>query len=278
MNPHRVVVSGSLSVLLVAMAALGPVACGDEETPKATPFRIEVTESAPHRFRYSAPASVAAGLVEIELENRGKEEHKAQLWRILDRHSVKQALAARRPLPDWLRSEGGVGETAPGRSASVVQRLAPGRYYIADSGGDKGRVASFAVRGDESADELPSTKGKVVMKDYSFITTGVKPGTSSVELVNEGFEPHHLVVAPVKRGGSSVGQLRRFLKGTGPIPVGEVVDLERAQETAVIEQGQRQVATLRLKRGTYGLLCFVPDRKGGPAHVVKGMVDKLTVR
>ena len=264
-------IAGVLGILVGA-------GCGEDADPKATSLRIVVTDPSANRFRYSAPASVAAGLVRITLVNRGKREHKAQLWRIRGDHSGAEAVAAHRPLPDWLRYEGGVGETAPGESAVVVQRLAPGRYYIADRGSDKGRLAAFAVRGNDTAAELPSTKGSIVMKDYSFTPSGLKPGPNSVEISNEGFEPHHTLVAPVKRGDSSVGDLRRFLKGTGPIPVGDVVDLERAEETSVIEQGQKQVVRLRLKRGTYGLLCFVPDRKGGPPHVAKGMVDKLTVR
>ena len=267
-----------MSALAGAVGVLVTAGCGEDAAPKATSLRVTVTEPSPNRFHYSAPASVAAGLVRITLVNRGKEEHKAQLWRIQGAHSVKEALAAHRPLPDWLRAEGGVGETAPGASAAVVQRLDPGRYYIADRGSDKGRVAAFVVRGKDTGAELPPTQGSIVMNEYSFTPSGLRPGQSSVEISNEGFEPHHTVVAPVKRGGSSVGELRRFLKGTGPIPVGDVVDLDRAQETSVIEQGQRQVVKLRLKRGTYGLLCFVPDRKGGAAHVAKGMVDKLTVR
>jgi hypothetical protein len=265
----------------VTVAALGMIVtagCGEDEAPKTGSLRITVTEPSPDRFRYRAPRSVQAGLVKLTLVNRGKDEHKAQLWRIQGDHSVKEALGVRRPLPDWLLSEGGVGETPPGGSASVVQRLRPGRYYIADSGGDKGRVAPFEVKGEETDAELPSTAASIVTKDYSFTPTGLKAGNNSVEISNEGFEPHHTVVAPVKRGGSSVAVLRRFLKGTGPIPVGDVVDLDKAEETSVIEQGQRQVVDLRLKRGTYALLCFVPDRKGGATHVAKGMVDKLTVR
>lgn len=267
-----------VAVVAATLCVLVTAGCGEEEAPKATPFRVTVSEPSPDRFRYRAPESVQAGLVEITLVNRGEDEHKAQLWRIRGDHSVKEALRERRPLPDWLRFEGGVGETEPGRTASVVQRLGPGRYYIADRGSDRGQVAAFHVSGENADAELPSSTGSIVTKEYNFTASGLKPGINTVELSNEGFEPHHALVAPVKRGGSSVGELRRFLKGTGPIPVGDVVDLENAQETAVIEQGQKQVVKLRLRRGTYGLLCFVPDRKGGPPHVAKGMVDKLTVR
>ena len=32
-----------------------------------------------------------------------------------------------------------------------------------------------------------------------------------------------------------------------------------------------------LKKGSYALLCFIPDRQGGPPHVAKGMVSEAKV-
>ena len=266
------------SAVAATLGAAMATGCGDEDTPKAATLRVSVSEPSPGRFSYSAARTVSAGVVKIVLRNRGKKPHKAQLWRIQGAHSLREALRARRPLPDWLFYEGGVAITKPGAAASVVQRLRPGRYYIADSGGAKGRVAPFRVVGDGGGGELPEAPARIIAKDYSFVASGLKAGTNRIEFSDEGFEPHHVVFAPVKGGGSSVGTLRRFLRGSGPIPVGDVVDLDRAEESAVIEQGQKQVLDLPLKRGSYALLCFVPDRKGGPAHVVKGMVDQVTVR
>ena len=261
----------------VALPSLG---CGgdDEESAKTTAtLPVTVTELSPGRARYSAPRSIPAGLTRITLKNEGKEPHKAQLVRIQGNHSIAEARRASRPFPKWLYTEGGVGVTEPGETDSVVQRLDPGRYYITGNYGEKGRVAPLRVRGKKTSAGLPSTSGSIVTNEYSFIASGLKAGTNAVEFANDGFEPHHAVVAPVQRGGS-VGQLRRFLRGKGPIPVGDVVDLERARETSILERGQRQVVRLRLKPGKYALLCFVPDRRGGPAHVVKGMVDGIAVR
>jgi hypothetical protein len=263
------------AAVVLALVAVG--GCGEEEAAKTTSMAIAVTEPSNHRFAYSAPRSVAAGLVELRLKNRGKEPHKAQLWRILDDHSVKAAMAARRPLPEWLITAGGVSVTAPGEASSAIQRLSPGRYFIAGSGGERGRVAPFTVTGKESDAKLPEADASIVYREYNFSSDGVRAGPNSIEFHNEGLEPHHAVVAPVKPG-SSVRELRQFLRGKGKIPVGETADLENAVETAVLEEGQRQVVPMRLKRGKYALLCFVPDRKGGDPHVVKGMVDELTVR
>ena len=68
----------------------------------------------------------------------------------------------------------------------------------------------------------------------------------------------------------------RFLKerSSGPPPV----DADRAQETAILGAGQRQLAKLRLAVGRYALLCYVRNRSGGPRHAERGMVGEVEVR
>jgi hypothetical protein len=259
------------------MLALGGCGEDDEGTSSAAPLAVTVTEPSKGRLAYSAPRTVPAGLVRITLENRGSEPRKAQLFRIDGRHSIAEALRIRAPLPSWFRWEGGVGMTAPGKKASITQRLHPGKYYITGNRGDRAKVAPLTVTGADTDAELPDAAASIVTKEYSFVADGLKRGANSIEFSNEGLEPHHAVVAPVRRG-ASVGQLRRFLRGGGPIPVGEVANIDHALETSVIESGQRQVMRLDLEPGKYALLCFVPDRRGGPSHVAKGMVDDVTVR
>ena len=45
----------------------------------------------------------------------------------------------------------------------------------------------------------------------------------------------------------------------------------------MIEGGDSQSVELELKEGKYALLCFVPDRAGGPPHAVKGMISEAVV-
>ncbi|MGI8944866.1 MAG: hypothetical protein ACR2GL_01330 [Thermoleophilaceae bacterium] len=277
---------------LVALALLGP-ACGGSAGEDSTPgggslapegselrrLEIAVTEPAPGRFRYLAPKTVRAGLVEIRFTNAGKATHKAQLWRVGAGHTVTEARRTRRPLPPWLRTAGGVGLTAPGATGATIQRLAPGTYYVAGAGDEPGVVARFrATAGGGGADErdeaLPAASARVTAVDYGYRLSGIEAGASSVEFRNAGREPHHAFFSPL-RAGRTLAEARAFFAGkaVGPPPV----DPEQTRETVVLEGGERQVTRLNLQSGRYALLCFVRDRAGGPPHTEKGMVAEVEV-
>jgi hypothetical protein len=92
---------------------------------------------------------------------------------------------------------------------------------------------------------------------------------------NTGSQPHMLAAAPIKKG-KTLADVRRAIKSQkrGPSPV----DDKSAVDLAVIDGHASQTVNLDLKPGKYALLCFVPDRKGGPPHVAKGMISEATVR
>ena len=48
-------------------------------------------------------------------------------------------------------------------------------------------------------------------------------------------------------------------------------------DTAVVEGGTEQAFGAKLEAGKYALVCFIPDRAGGPPHVAKGMVSEAVV-
>jgi plastocyanin len=78
----------------------------------------------------------------------------------------------------------------------------------------------------------------------------------------------------VVQGTSANAAMAFLLEGKGR----PVVEEEGTDSTTVIEGGDTQNATLVLaKPGEYVLYCFITDRQGGPPHVAKGMVDKITV-
>jgi len=56
------------------------------------------------------------------------------------------------------------------------------------------------------------------------------------------------------------------------------VDFEGGVGTTVLDGGKKQVAELEFKKGKYAFVCFIQDRKGGPPHVAKGMVQEVEVK
>lgn len=244
--------------------------------PRARRLAITVRDAGEGDFRYSAPRTAPAGLVEIRLRNAGEVPRKAQLWRIDGDHTVREALDVRRPLPDWLTTAGGVGLTAPGQTGRSLQRLRPGRYYVAGTGDQPGRVASFRVEGRAASQPLPAAPARVDALDFRFEVAGLTTGRNTIEFRNTGAEPHHAFFVPMT-AGATLDDVRGFFtsrSSVGPPPV----DAERTRETVVIEGGDRQITELELDAGRYAVVCFVRNRSGGPPHIEFGMLNELTVR
>ena len=237
---------------------------------------VTVDQNSAGAISYRAPRSVRGGLVEIRLRNVGAAAQKAQLWRIDGDHTVKEALKASHPLPDWLRTAGGVGLTRPGRTGRTLQALPPGQYYVGATLGEPGSVASFSVTAPERAPSPPRAPARIEAIDFSFRASGLRAGPNSVDFDNTGREPHHAFMTRM-RDDAELADVRRFLAqrvSTGPPPV----DTEVTRETAVLEGGERQVTQMHLAAGRYAVICFVRNRRGGPTHLELGMINEVRVR
>ncbi len=160
--------------------------------------------------------------------------------------------------------------TGPGKSDSVTQTLKPGKYYAADL--ESNAVAEVEVTGD-GKDQVEAPAATIDATEYSFKASGLKAGKSEVLFDNKGGQPHFVVGLPINEG-KSIEDVQTFLKEEkGKPPFSEAGGFD----TAVSEGGGKQVVNLNLKKGKYALVCFIPDRQGGPPHVAKGMVSEATV-
>ena len=272
---------------IAGVLALGAAGCGDDDDggdgsaaakpAEASKLAIELSGSA-KKPTFEVPQSVEGGVVEISFTNSAKGSHSAQLVRAEQGHTPQEALAAGeawgekgKGLPDWALTAGGLGDVEPGETATVTQELAPGKYLVADL--ETGANAEFEVTGEAAASELPSDGGTIEATEYEFTASGLKSGGAPILFDNAGGEPHFIAAVGIKPG-KTIADVRKFLeteKGEAP------VDESRGFSTAVIEGGQSQSIEVDLEAGDYALLCFVPDRAGGPPHAVKGMVSKVTV-
>jgi len=284
--------------LIMALAVTWTItACGDDDSDSGKSsepqkLAIEVTEQGKGKFSLSAPQSVKAGLVEISLKSPGAKgiTHDAQLVMVKGNHTIDEVLKfiaqEGAPTPDWLFATGGVGQTKAGASGTATQQLAPGKYFILDTGepegedvksyAETGATAELEVTGEAGGDELPKADAKVTAEDYSFTTSGLKAGRNNIEFDNTGKELHHMIAFPYRKGATLAAVKKVFEeegRPSGPPPV----DFDGIVATAVLEGGTKQVTSLELKGGKYALVCFVSDRKGGPPHVAKGMISEATV-
>lgn len=269
--------SALLAAVVSAIATALPLAScggGDEESSGAARMTVSLTEPSPGRLRYLAPRSTPGGVVEIRFTNLTGRPRKAQLWRILGEHSLREAVARRRsPVPDWLQVAGGTGTAPPDGETSAVQRLPPGRYFVAGTG-DERAATPISVSPGATGRALPRGTGSITADDYRFGISRLRAGRSLIVFRNVGREPHHAFLAPLRRE-AKLGDVLRFLKRGGPR---SPVYAERAQETAILGGGQTQLTQLELAPGRYALLCYVRNRAGGPRHTDRGMVAEVTVR
>lgn len=271
--------TSALTALLLCVP-IGLSACGgdddDDGTAQPETFQVEVTDE-----RVTAPQSVAPGAIEIRFSNKGKQDHSAQLVELTGGRTAADVKKAGEAwgdrggrLPEWVRFLGGVGSTPGGGAGTAVVELPPGEYAVFDIEGSQDEPwAEFTVEGDEG-EGLPETDGRVEATEYAFSAEQLAAGSQSLLFENAGEEPHHLVAAPLK-SGKTIDDVKAFLENEQGKPP---IDESKTVDTAILSGGESAVVDLRLEQGEYALVCFIPDRAGGPPHAAKGMISAATVK
>jgi hypothetical protein len=271
--------AGLLTLSLAAGLLLLP-ACGGESKP--TVATVEVSGKG-QDVKLKAPKSIKGGLVQLDLKNSSDGPRDAQLVRVEGEHSPQEFLKVVErqggPIPDWIQDGGGVGTVAPGQTGSATQNLAEGNYFVVamPEGESKPAAAEFTVEGGGAEGDLPETTGEIVASEYTFDVQGLKTGKNKVLFKNEGRELHHAIGMPIKQG-KTIEDVKKF--ASEERPSGEPpVDEQAGFNTAVLDGGVEQVTDIELKKpGKYALLCFIQNRKGGPPHVMMGMIKEVEVQ
>lgn len=271
----RLVAIATAAALATAVLA----ACGDDEGDQSLTFTLSGDGKA---STFTAPESAEPGVAEITLENEGEKAGDLQLIRVEGDRSPEEVVEGLgkamkgQAFPEWFFAAGGTGPVEAGESETVTQVLRPGTYYAFDTEGGAPPSAedavSLEVSGEES-DETVEADATISAFDYGFKGEGLSAGSNEVAFENTGDEPHHIVYMPLK-GDATADDVETFFKTEKGKPP---FDEEESSNTAVIEGDEAQVVDLELEKGRYVLLCFITDRKGGPPHVAKGMIDEVEV-
>jgi hypothetical protein len=284
--------------LLVAPALL-LAACGDGDGTQATappqPTKVTVTAAAAGKqVTFDMPAQIQPGATQLELVNNTKEPAELQIVQLDGGHTLAEFYPVieseePKPIPTWLHAFGGVGETSPGETRSVVVDLKAGNYaWFSGTAPEqegaqpqykRGGEGSFEVTGDPSGAQLPATPAQITAKElgptnYQFEASGFKAGTNQITFTNSGAELHHVVMAKLNQGATLDKVIEFFSTEKGPPPV----DFDASEVTAVLDRGGKQVETVELQSGSYALMCFITDRAGSPPHAIKAkMLQEVKV-
>lgn len=135
--------------------------------------------------------------------------------------------------------------------------------------------AADETRGTREAyAQTPATAPNLVTVTASEFTfaapASIPAGLTTVRLVNQGTEMHHVQLVRLE-AGHSVEELMQ-IGHDEPIPAWATF----VGGPNVPTPGGHSEATMQLAAGTYALVCFIPSGDGVP-HLMKGMVKPLTV-
>jgi len=110
--------------------------------------------------------------------------------------------------------------------------------------------------------------------DFRFELSGpITAGFHIVRVVNNGSQPHEVVVVRLSPDASADDFLNAFRPGVAVSPAGHPVG-----GLVGIDPGRDGFFRMNFAAGNYGLICFLPDITRGAPHFTRGMMMDISVR
>jgi hypothetical protein len=238
-------------------------------------------------FAFTAPDSIQAGLVTLRMRNVGREPHHAQLMRLNTNVTIEQFMTALSqgpgPAMQLVSLTGGPALVDPNGTSEVIVDLPEGQYvlvcFVESPDGvphlAKGMVRPMRVTAPPIAGTPPVAAQTVTMKDFTFEAPATLPaGRSIVRVVNDGPQPHEMVVLRLAQGRTvtDVTQFFSAVPPSGPPPFQAVGGMQG------LDRGLAGFASLELQTGDYAMICLIPDPASGRTHLDLGMSRGFSVR
>lgn len=241
-------------------------------------------------YAINGPDTLPAGLMMVEIVNKGKDLHHIQILRLEEGKTLKDFVEAAKANPaviygniSWVQFDGGPNGVIPGDSASAVVNLEPGNYVVAciipDPKGvphvNLGMVKALTVEGPAAA-KVSEPKAALTITAHEFNFSPSKPimaGKQTIRFNNEGTQPHEILVVQLPPGKTMQDFAAAFAPGaTGPPPGKPVGGLSG------VYQGGHEYFTADFKPGHYGIICFFEDAAKKAPHFALGMTYEFDVK
>jgi len=288
------------ALVAAAAAALTSLSCGreaeqppSERSPGPRPNVVTVVVS---DYSFQAPDSVPAGLTMIQALMRGEVPHHVNIVKLDSSKTAADyvnALTPGAPPPAWATAVGGPNPTENGTTANAMLVLEPGNYalicFVDIPEGMphfmRGMFKDLKVyaRPDTTASdtatavaaaapvELPTADVTMRLVDYDFPMENVRAGLVTFRVENTAPQDHEVLIVQL-HGETTIEQALRWMESPqGAQPFTMLGGI------APIAPGQVNNFSVNLRRGRYGLICFVPDTGDGRPHFLHGMMKEIEV-
>lgn len=229
------------------------------------------------------PEEFAGGAVEVTFTVDTEDEYASLDFTRVDEGTTAEQFAEEfvvvfdgGAMPEYVQSNAGV-EGAGGESTTSTVLLEPGSYVVwYESESTENEIHGTVVEVTEgSVAELPETDGEIVARDYGFDVDVSGPGT--ITFRNEGpNQLHHAVLIDFGTNTPEVARqaIMPLLQSEGEEPPAvEGLDMSQVNPdfggSAVFGPDAGGTFEADFVEGnTYGVVCFISDRAGGPPHAI----------
>jgi uncharacterized cupredoxin-like copper-binding protein len=235
-------------------------------------------------FAFQGPDEVPAGLVTVQLQNRGTNLHHMAIMKLDEGKTLQDLFAAFQAggaPPAWAHDMGGPNAPDPGSDANATLMLEPGNYallcfvdlpdhvpHVMKGMAKLLRVtpalvpaAARAITGDVT----------LTLDDYSFTTsTPITRGVHTLRVVNPAAQSHEVELVKLAPGKTVQDLVAWIANPQGPPPGNALGGI------AGMAHGVVQSFTYDFTPGEYALICFLPGPDGKP-HFMHGMMRQFTV-
>lgn len=274
LRPTHLATLAAVLVLLVA----GCSSSGDSDRADDAPGAETTTTTAPATapdtlnviatdYAYALDTEqVAAGLVTVNQDNQGAENHQVTLVRLEDGQTpaeVADGLSAQGDgFIDAANYAGGPNNTIAGETGSATVPLTEGSYalvcFIPNQDGEShyalgmlGEVEVVPAADEAAPADPPAADASVSLVDFAFEGDDDLPTAGTIEVTNDGTQAHEW----------TVGNLDNTV-GTG---------------LSAIAPGAVAYVPIDVAPGDYSYNCFVADPETRTPHIALGMTAQVTL-